>query len=451
MIVCTLPALAQTARPGGSVSGTIYDSVARAPLAGAIVQAALIDPSRSSTRGDSGLRVFTAVADAEGKYRVGGLPAGRYGIGFQHSSLSAVGLEPPLRAFELSADASIVIDLAIPPGPQVRALKCSGTSGDEHDGMLAGFVRDAAQGNTLAGATVAVSWVEIAVVDGKLRTVPRRTVATAGDEGTFLACGLASETALAIEITNPGYRAISGEITVPDGGAMRHDFRLADSAAVRGSSTVSGRVVHADGSPAASGRASIGALGLDVPMENGVFSISAVPAGTWLVEARVIGYEPESGFADVAEGAPANVWISLKQKVQILDAITVVGKLSGDLKALSDISERRRTSFGSYFLPGNSWLTSATYPTDVVRAARGFTYLSIDNVRARGCTGLGAKGKSLAVYIDGTRFPAGLEDLNTAVTMKDILAIETYPDIVSAPMLWRTNDACAVIAVWTRR
>ena len=31
-----------------------------------------------------------------------------------------------------------------------------------------------------------------------------------------------------------------------------------------------------------------------------------------------------------------------------------------------------------------------------------------------------------------------------------ILAIEAYPDVLSAPFLWRTNDACAVVAYWTK-
>ena len=33
----------------------------------------------------------------------------------------------------------------------------------------------------------------------------------------------------------------------------------------------------------------------------------------------------------------------------------------------------------------------------------------------------------------------------------DILAIEAYPDVVSAPFIWRKNDTCAVVAVWTKR
>jgi hypothetical protein len=37
------------------------------------------------------------------------------------------------------------------------------------------------------------------------------------------------------------------------------------------------------------------------------------------------------------------------------------------------------------------------------------------------------------------------------VPVEDVLAVEAYPDVLSAPAQWRTNDACAVIAFWTRR
>lgn len=59
--------------------------------------------------------------------------------------------------------------------------------------------------------------------------------------------------------------------------------------------------------------------------------------------------------------------------------------------------------------------------------------------------------KMVVVYLDGARFRGGLEALNNAVPMRQILAVEAYPDAASSPFLWRTKDACAVIAVWTKR
>jgi hypothetical protein len=101
-----------------------------------------------------------------------------------------------------------------------------------------------------------------------------------------------------------------------------------------------------------------------------------------------------------------------------------------------------------------------------VRAARGFMYKNPTMICARlGCvTGgceLGAthlppqpsegSQKTIALYVDGERLRGGLAALNDFVPVKDILAIETYPDVMSAPFIWRSNDACAVIAVWTKK
>src|SRR5215207_11386344 len=88
------PALSFSQSRGTTVSGTVYDSVARTPLGGAIVQIVQVDSAAAS-------RNFTATADARGSFRIDGLPRGKFGIGFQHNALDALGLESPLRAFQV--------------------------------------------------------------------------------------------------------------------------------------------------------------------------------------------------------------------------------------------------------------------------------------------------------------------------------------------------------------
>jgi hypothetical protein len=60
-------------------------------------------------------------------------------------------------------------------------------------------------------------------------------------------------------------------------------------------------------------------------------------------------------------------------------------------------------------------------------------------------------GKSLAIYIDGGRFAGGLEELGTMVSMRDVLAIEAYPDMMNVPAQWQSTNTCAVVAIWTKR
>ena len=53
--------------------------------------------------------------------------------------------------------------------------------------------------------------------------------------------------------------------------------------------------------------------------------------------------------------------------------------------------------------------------------------------------------------MNGLRVVGGLPELRTAVTMRDVLAVEAYQDVATAPVEWRTYDACAVLAIWTKR
>ena len=108
--------------------------------------------------------------------------------------------------------------------------------------------------------------------------------------------------------------------------------------------------------------------------------------------------------------------------------------------------ERRRVGFGTVFLPGNTWLRSAHRVTDVFRAARGFHYAgSPDHVQARGTC------EKFGIYVDGSRWRMTLRDLSDMIPPRDVLAIETYPDVLRAPPQWRTGDVCAVVSILTKQ
>jgi hypothetical protein len=463
LLARTLMLHAQTPSPAHVVAGVVYDSIAHTPLAGAVVQATLVDSARRDIDSDRG-RTFVAITDSSGHFRLIGLPNGRFAIGFQHDALNAFRMDSPLSAFELVADTSVAVDLAIPSGVVVRAQACANKADGSHDGLLAGFVLDARREVTMPGASIAVEWVELGLDHGKLRSTPHRVDTTVNEDGTYLACGVPSDGPVRMKVAKSGYRGIDAELTVPDDGVMRRDFHLADSGVVRGTGTLVGHIVQDDGRALASGLVSIPALALEVAVVRGEFSMTELPAGTWPLQTRAIGYEPQSILADASEHASTTIRIALTKKAQTLEAVNVVGKPGRDLKLLSEIQQRNLVANGALFLPGNSWLASAVAASDVLRGARGFTYKGPTNVEGRPWNGT-APCKSLettiggmkrgprvvVIYVDGEKYPGGLETVNNAVPANQLLAVEAYPDVMSAPFLWRTNDACAVIAFWTKR
>ncbi|MEP6990712.1 MAG: carboxypeptidase regulatory-like domain-containing protein [bacterium] len=455
LVLPSVRAVAQeaAAAPLHVVAGTVYDSVAHAPLAGAVVQLARI------VGADSTPRIVTSRADDAGHYRIAGLPNGRYAIGFQHDALNALGIESPLRAFELRDDSAVAMNLAIGSGAAVRMQRCGDLAGGPAEGMLAGYVRDARGEAPVAGAQVELHWLETAVQRRGLRTVDKHLTSLVSSEGAYVACGVPSDAPLDIAIRTDGFRPLVAQLSIPAGGAMRQDFVLADSSTLRGAGAIAGRVTH-DSTPLASGQATIAALGIDVPVHDGAFTMAALPAGTWFVELKGIGVEPAARLVTVSDRATTNVIVAMNRKAQSLETVNVVGKASRELRVLDDIALRNRVASGTVFLPGNSWLAAADTPADVLRAARGFIQVSPTRAMITGCGGSTPVGgdkveehktKNLVVYLDGERLGTGLQGLADAVQMRDVLAIETYPDVQFAPFLWRTNDACAVMAVWTRR
>ena len=458
-----LPAQVLPQAPTRAVQGQVFDSVAGAPLAGAAVHVATRDllgrPLRTTT-------------DSLGRFRFSGLSAGRYIIDFEHDVLRALGLESPLLEFVLAGDTLVTIDLGVPSGAVVLALKCGigidDSTTSSPNGMLGGLVRDAAGGHLLGKAIVEVTWNAIALDSGDFRTMVQQVRATTGADGAYRLCGLPVDAPLGLRITSPGAREIVARITVPEEGVARRDFRLADSAIVRGDASLRGYVVSRGRKPVKAGRAAIATLMRDVPVSEGTFRMTDLPLGTWPVEVRALGLEPRTTLIDAtAGGPPLVVRITLDDRPQRLDAVTLVGSPSRESRILDDVLRRQRSSFGTAFLPGSSALQNALHTADVLRSARGFSYRSPTEIYGRRLAN--AYCSAIAVYLNGAFFPGGLEGLDDAVLVREVLAIEAYPDISFAPIQWRIapvivesqntvgrppekpSPACAVVVVWTKR
>jgi len=220
------------------------------------------------------------------------------------------------------------------------------------------------------------------------------------------------------------------------------------------------RVVDEQGAPIDAGRAVIDSLNRWVMIEKGTATLTDLPAGRWTVALRVLGFRPES-VSLVAAIRPDSVpTIRMQRIAQKLAAVEVTAPLtSKDSAKLRAIAQRMRTARGTLILADNLSIRNADQAADALGAATGFMLKSPNVVRARGgCESFPkmdsvpkAWQKVVAIYLDGSRLPGALEALNRMVPPSDILAVEAYPDVMSAPFLWRTRDACAVVAYWTKK
>jgi hypothetical protein len=137
-----------------SLSGVVYDSTRAAPLAGATV-------SFAGTK-------HRARTDAEGRFRIRGVPEGRYSVRFTHPRLDSLGVgELPARVVVLGPDEPAEVRLAVPPLARILANACPATGRSAWEvrrlpgaevGILVGTVRDSLTGEPIPGATVTAQW-----------------------------------------------------------------------------------------------------------------------------------------------------------------------------------------------------------------------------------------------------------------------------------------------------
>ncbi|MDP1858072.1 MAG: carboxypeptidase-like regulatory domain-containing protein [Gemmatimonadaceae bacterium] len=424
------------------IRGTVVDSIAGAPLAGAVVQVAARDSERAP---------YTAVTDSMGRFVMSGLPSGAYIVGFYHDHLTALGLESPVVAVELGAEPTVNVNLGIPSASTVRALRCGGDTVEHVGGMLAGFLRDAEDQLAVAKAVITASWRALALDSANYRTITERSTAVMSPDGSFLACDLPVEATVDLDVTAPGYWPLTeATVFVPANGIARLELALIDARRTRGTSRIQGHVRSPSGRMVATGQVVIAALGRTVPIRNGEFLINDLPSGSWVVEARAIGSEPSSVLVHANDSVAAVAELRLGERLQRLDAVTVVGKRDRNTRLLEELLRRKRLGMGTVFLPGSPALQSATFTSDVMREARGFLYQGQNKILGRATAGGGRCGK-IAVYVDDLLQPEGFVGLDGNAPPSDVLAIETFPDILFAPVQYRTGkDFCSVVLIWTK-
>lgn len=438
------PLMAQRSRTQSHVvRGVLFDSVAYAPLIGAEVHLA---------RRDSAGTPFTTRTDFAGRFTIANVPSGAYVLGFYHEALDLLGLDAPVQGVDLARDSVVVMNMSIPSGASVRYLRCGGSLSEVADNaLLAGFVRTAAGRRPVVGAVVTATWSTVSTTPGMMRTEPGRASETIGADGGFSMCNIPAGVLVTLEVQASGFRRIIGPVTIPESGAMRQDALLVDTATKTGIAEVRGRVLSERGLPVVSGRVRIAELDREVPITDGAFTMLDVPTGTWTMEVRAIGIEPRALLVQATPRRNSTLLVRVSDQAQRLDAVTITGRADLVINVLDAVLARHRIASGTVFLPGSPQLRQAQRVTDLLSNARGFSVVGRNEVRARN-TVTGQRCGKIGVYVDGVRAIEGVDALDAAARPDQVLAVEAFPDIMSAPFEWRTSDGtCAVVAMWTKR
>jgi len=195
------------AAAAGAVTGVVYDSARQRPLAGARVYL-------SGT-------VYATSSDDDGRFRIAGVPPGRYDVAFTHPALDSAAVLPPAQRALVEGTAEVVVALGLPTRAEARRRAC-GEALLPDASILFGEVADAG-----AGTVVRASWQR--VIKGSPVVIRMEYLEAATDAGgRYLLCGIpggAPVTLRAIVRRLDGTRAYGRDIrvTTEAGGVLRAD------------------------------------------------------------------------------------------------------------------------------------------------------------------------------------------------------------------------------------
>jgi len=176
LLLVLLAGAAPAQVPGAAaLSGTAYDHLVGAPLAG--VRVAL-----------SGASSRTATTDEHGGFHLAELPPGEYRVSVMDRRLELLSAFPPVVRIELPRGGHRQLQLGTPSRETLLDALC----GSREAALVYGFVLDREGGHPLRGATVELRWSESTARGlSAVRTRQRWVHAVTDAAGGFRTCSVA--------------------------------------------------------------------------------------------------------------------------------------------------------------------------------------------------------------------------------------------------------------------
>ncbi len=460
----------------GRIHGVVFDSSAKRPLVGATVQL---------VRLDNPAIVRDASTNTQGEYTIDSLPAAQYAVGARHPRLDSLGVQQLARGVELRDGKSERVRLSVPSARSMIRSVCGDTAVRERSGYVRGRLRDAEQGRRPVRGTVRVQWLELALTSaGTERTVPTLEVDTDAD-GIFTLCGVPLDGVLRVRGWSGADSSGAAELTVPEDGLLLRDLyvgrvrhasiaapldtaspdvgsrdstkRVAadtskDSAidVLRGDGQLRGKAMQAQGPPLDNVRLSVWGTGLEsASTASGVFVLSDLPTGTHTLDARAIGYLPQTRVVDVIRDDSTTLVVSFERLTR-MDTLRIRAAVNGvRSRSLAEFDARRKSAASGTFLGPEDLLERPPLrTTDIFGNMAGVRVIpSGSGYRVR-MRGTGRELCQPSLFIDGAPV-VDTDDLEFVMAADFVRAVEVYPSAMTAPAQFTGRSTCGVIVFWT--
>jgi hypothetical protein len=447
---------------GATVSGVVYDSIARAPMAGAIVQIV--------KRGDMSAMGIGATSDSAGRFRIDDVPVGQYVIGFFHPMIDSLGIEPPLRALDVVDSRPVRMEIGLPSPERFRTAMCGARAAGDSSALLFGIVRDARTLLPIDSVPVTAQWVELRFGQHGFEQHAPRFTATSRRNGWYAFCGVPSRGTLGVFAVHDADSTGDLEVEAPASRVLRRDLFVgpshliadttraapADSGMVplppsargvrTGDATLGGIVVaSAGGRPLAGAHVAIEGGPQATANDRGEWTIGNAPPGTRMVDIRAVGYYPERRPVDVFTGTP-RLRTSLSTLKAVMDTVKVTAQRLYN-RDRNGFQQRSQRALGRFITEADIEKRHPITTSDLfhtmpsVRVARTSAWDSKILMRGN-CVA--------AIFIDGMSVrDLTVADIDAWVQPQDITGIEVYTQAETPPQ-YQTMNGCGSILIWTK-
>ncbi len=186
-----------------SVRGTVFDSTRMLPLRNARV---FLDGTQFATRSGD-----------DGRFVIGEVPPGTYGLSVAHARFDSLHLRSPSTSVTLRADEETVASLAGPSTATIVARDCTAQEQAAGRSMIRGRVVDASSGDPAIDAKVLVTWNRMETSGSRpVGVTERRAITRTDSAGRYDLCGLPDGVRLTALVTADERRSAPVQMVLPD-------------------------------------------------------------------------------------------------------------------------------------------------------------------------------------------------------------------------------------------
>ncbi len=249
----------------------------------------------------------------------------------------------------------------------------------------------------------------------------------------------------------PHSKGMRGTLHLPERRATARDRAAVPSRAPTGNLLVVVRSAH-DDRPVDAAHLMLGERELRWSPRDSAYAGWSLPSGRYPLRTRRLGFAPDERWVEVAGGA-MRLTIRMRPLATLLPEMIVAGKRVVVDPRFGGVVQRALSNWGSVITRGD--LRTAYDIQSVMETIPGvrFSPRGITFARCADELPFTASPPRVQVYVDGVRVTA-MDDTPpmqalSFVSPAAIEVVEVYRGVAKIPAEF-LNDACAVIAIWTR-